>query len=104
MAARLRSLVDTGAHLADPEREAPAPAHAQTEIAYQVVSLTAKPGDSHIDGRFFRGTRLLSPSEIPESEWSLYDSQMTVYLAPWPRILDAIRRFGDTYDVIANGQ
>lgn len=104
LAARLRSLVDTGAHLADPEREAPAPAHAQTEIGYQVVSLTAKPGDPHIDARFFRAGRLLSPSEIPESEWSLYDSQMTVYLAPWPRILDAIRQFGDTYNLIASGQ
>ena len=104
LAARLRSLVDTGAYLADPEREKPTPAHAQTEIAYQVVSPTAKPDDPHIDARFFRGTRLLSPSEIPESEWSLYDSQLTVYLAPWPNILEAIRQYGETYDVIAKDQ
>jgi hypothetical protein len=103
-AARLRSVVATGAHLAYPESEKFTPARAQTEVAYQVVSLTARPGDIHIEDRFFSGGRLLSPSEIAEEDWSIYDSQMTVYLATSPRINEAIRQFGDTYWDIARAQ
>lgn len=103
-AARLRSLIKTGAYIADPGSEKPAPALAQTEVAYQVASLTARPDDPHIDPKFFRDGRLLSPTEIPDDSWSIYDSQLTVYLATWPRIIDAIRQFGRTYMTIAAGQ
>ena len=104
-AARLRSLVATGAYLADPKSDKPAVAYAQTELAYQVASLTARPGDLHIDPNYFGNNgRLLSQSEIPDDSWSLYDSQLTVYLAPWPAINDAIRQFGRAYGVIASGQ
>lgn len=103
-AARLRSLIATGAHLAHPEIEQLTSAHAQTEVAYQVVSLTARPDDPHIDEKFFSGGRLLSPSEIADADWSIYDSQLTVYLATSPRINDAIQQFGRAYDLIASGQ
>ncbi|MEW2477974.1 hypothetical protein AB0876_00115 [Mycobacterium sp. NPDC049093] len=102
-AATLRSLVATGAHLAG-KRPPPTPAHAQTELAYQVAVLTARPDDPHINDGFFSGGRLLPPSDIAEADWSIYDTQLTVYLTPWPRINDAIRQFGDEYDVIARGQ
>lgn len=103
-AARLRSLVVTGTRLANPESERFTPAHAQTELAYQVASLTARPGDPHIGDRFFKGGHLLSPREIADTDWSIYDAQLTVYLASWPRIKEAIHQFGRAYDVIANGQ
>jgi hypothetical protein len=103
-AARLRSLVATGAYVADSASKKPAVAYAQTELAYQVASLTARPGDHHINPEYFKEGRLLSPSEISEADWSIYDSQLAVYLAPWPRIFDAIQQFGHTYDTIATGQ
>jgi hypothetical protein len=104
LAARLRSVVATAINLADPQSTRFTPARAQTEVAYQVVSLTAHPDDPHIDEKFFRGGRLLSPSEIEEEDWSIYDTQLTVYLATSGRINDAIYRFGDAYSVIATGQ
>lgn len=100
-AARLRSLVATGAYIADPNSEKPAVARAQTELAYQVVSMTVRPGDPHINPEYFEGGRLLSPSQIADADWSIYDTQLTVYLATAPRINDAIRQFGRAYDVIA---
>ncbi|MFN6549141.1 hypothetical protein ACP6C7_05940 [Mycolicibacterium septicum] len=103
-AARLRSLLATGTHSADPTSDKPTSTRAQTQLAYQVVSLTARPDDPHINEEFFRDGRLLPPSEIAAEDWSIYDSQLTVYLAPWPRINGAIREFGSAYDVIARGQ
>jgi hypothetical protein len=103
-AARLRSLVATASKLVDPQSERFTVGRAQTEVAYQVVSLTARPDDPHIDEKFFSGGRLLSPSEIADEDWSIYDSQLTVYLATSPRINDAIYQFGDAYNVIATGQ
>lgn len=103
-AARLRSLVATGAYLADPESPRPTPLHAQTEVMYQVASLTARPGNPTIDPKFFRDGRLLSPTEIPDNTWSMYDAELTVYLAPWQRIGDAIDQFGDVYSTIAARQ
>ena len=102
-AAALRSLVATGAQLAKTGPTA-TPAHAQTELMYQVAVLTARPDDPHINDEFFSGGRLLPPNRITEADWSIYDTQLTVYLTPWPRINDAIRQFGDAYDVIARGQ
>ncbi|RAV15076.1 hypothetical protein DQP55_06820 [Mycolicibacterium sp. GF69] len=69
---------------------------------YQVAALSARPDDSHIDPEFFRDGRLLSPAEIPENDWSIYDSQLTVYLAPFQHISNAIRQFGFRYAVIAD--
>ncbi|MGV0770943.1 hypothetical protein [Mycobacterium syngnathidarum] len=102
--ARLRSLAATGNHLANPNSDKPASTRAQTELAYQVVSLTARPDDPHINEEFFRDGRLLPPSEIAAEDWSIYDSQLSVYLAPWPRINEAIGQFGRAFDVIARGQ
>jgi hypothetical protein len=104
LAARLRGIAATAINVADPQATRFTPAHAQTEVAYQVVSLTARPDDPHIDKKFFSGGRLLPPSEIPDADWSIYDIQLTVYLAPWPRINDAIQQFGRAYDLIAGGQ
>lgn len=101
-AAQLRGAAAAGPYLVDPESERPIPTLAQTWVAYRVASLTARPGDEHINDEFFAGPRLMSPDEIPESDWSIYDVQLTVYLAPWPRVLDAIRQFGRTYSRIAN--
>lgn len=103
-AARLRGLVAAGTYLAKPESVHFTPAHAQTELSYQIASLTARPGDPHIGERFFKDGQLLSPSEIAEADWSIYDAQLTVYLSPWPRINEAIRQFGRAYDTIASGQ
>ena len=51
-----------------PNRNKPAVAYAQTELAYQVASLTARPGDLHIDPNYFGNNgRLLSQSEIPRT-------------------------------------
>ena len=77
-------------------------ATAQTELAYRVVSLTARPGDEHINPEYFKDGRLLSPSEIPDADWSIYDIQLTVYLATWGRVNDAIQQFGRAYDRIAD--
>lgn len=103
-AARLRSLIATGTHLANPNSTEFTPARAQTELAYQIASLTARPADPHIDERFFKGERLLPPSQIDEADWSIYDAQLTVYLTPWAAINNAIIQFGRTYDTIARGQ
>ena len=102
--AGLRALVAKGAYIADPKSAKPTPTLAQTELAYQVASLTAPPDDPHIGERFFKGERLLSPSQIDEADWSIYDAQLTVYLTPWPTILEAIYQFGRAYDTIARGQ
>ncbi|MCV7280833.1 hypothetical protein H7J88_14380 [Mycolicibacterium flavescens] len=101
-AARLRGLLAAGAHIADPESPVATPMHAQTEVMYQVASRSARPGNPHISPEFFRDGRLLSPEEIPESNWSIYDSQLTVYLAPFRQISDAIRQFGQRFVVVAD--
>lgn len=104
-AARLRALIAAGAHVADPESpRRNLPLSAQTDVMYRVASLTAQPDDPHIDPKFFRDGRLLSPSEIDDDNWSIYDAQLTVYLTPWPRIRDAVDQFGGTYASIAIGQ
>ncbi|MGV0715116.1 EspA/EspE family type VII secretion system effector [Mycolicibacterium sp. XJ662] len=104
-AARLRARVAAGAHLADPESpRRNLPFSAQTDVMYQVASLTAQPDDPHIEPKFFRDGRLLSPSEFDDDNWSIYDAQLTVYLTPWPRIREAIDQFGGTYASIAIGQ
>lgn len=102
-AARLRGILAASGYLANPDSERPTPTLAQTELAYQVASLTARPGDRHINREFVADGRLMSPSEIPDDMWSIYDSQLTVYLAPSPRILDAINQFGDVYADMVSG-
>ncbi len=85
-----------------PHRKSP-PSHPnRTRVPGRLADCS--PGGSHIEERFFRDGRLLSPSEIAEEDWSIYDTQLAVYLAPWPRIFDAIQQFGHTYDTIATGQ
>lgn len=103
-AARLRGLIAAGSFIADPQIGRPTTAKAQTQVAYQVASLTARPGDPHINPEFFIADRLKSPAEISDANWSIYDTQLTVFLAPSPRINDAIRRFGRTYELIVSGQ
>jgi hypothetical protein len=67
-----------------------------------MTTAVVRPTSSH----GFHGTlsRLLSPSEIADDDWSIYDSQLTVYLATSPRINDAIQQFGRAYDLVASGQ
>jgi hypothetical protein len=103
-AARLRGLVAAGAYIADPQGGKPIALRAMTEVAYQVASLTVRPGDPHISPEFFDGERLLPPGEISNSDWSIYDAQLSVYLSSSPRINEAIRQFGRTYGLIASGQ
>ncbi|MCV7280834.1 hypothetical protein H7J88_14385 [Mycolicibacterium flavescens] len=103
-AARLRSLVATGDHLTNPESPTPISTAGEIEIKYQVAALTARDDDPHINEEFFRDGRLLPLSDIPDSYRSIYDSQLTVYLTPWPRIREAVAQFGRTYNRIANGQ
>jgi hypothetical protein len=101
-AARLRSLVATAAYVADPKATKPTVSHAQTQVAYEVAALTIRVGDPTVDPRYFdAGGRLLSPDAIPDQDWSLYDSQLTAYLAPFPPIDRAIRQFGGMYQTIA---
>jgi hypothetical protein len=101
-AARLRSLVATGAYVADPKAAIPSASHAQTQVAFEVASLTIRVGDPTVDPRYFdAGGRLLSPDAIPDQDWSLYDSQLTAYLASYPPIYRAIRQFGGMYQTIA---
>jgi hypothetical protein len=101
LAARLRAIVATGIHLADPKSESFTPAHAQTELAFQIASLTARPNASSIANRFFKDGKLLPPNEVPDTDWSIYDTQLTIYLAKFPPINDAIGQFGRAYDFIA---
>lgn len=102
-AARLRSLIDTGQHVAEPESSSPTASHAQTQLTYEIASLSAKPGNRTIDSKFFGPSgQLLSPEEIPDGAWSVYDAQLRVYLAAFPPVNDAIRQFGRIYQRIAN--
>jgi hypothetical protein len=100
-AARLRGLLAGAQYLVNPDSGRPMPFAAQTKLAFEVASLTARPGDPHINAEFFDDGRLRPPSDIPDTEWSIYDSQLTVFLASWPRINDAVQQFGRTFSLIA---
>jgi hypothetical protein len=76
-AARLRALIDAGKHLANHEAPQPSPVHAEQEVKYQVVSLTVRPDDSHINAEYFKDGHLLPPNEIPSSALSIYNSQLS---------------------------
>jgi hypothetical protein len=103
-AARLHALVASGAHQAHPETSRPTALRAQTRLAYTVARLKARAGDPTIDPKFFDDSgRLIPPDHIDDSDWSIYDSQLSVFLAPWPPITDAIRQFGRTFDRIVRG-
>ncbi|WP_301122744.1 hypothetical protein [Mycolicibacterium fortuitum] len=80
-AAALRSLVATGRRWRRRGRPRP-PRMPKLKLAYQIAVPTALPDDPHFNGAFFSGGRLLSPNEIAESDWSIYDTQLTVYLTP----------------------
>jgi hypothetical protein len=101
-AARLRALIDAGRYLADPDSPRPNPRRAQTEVMYQVAALTARPDDPHINNEFFKDGRLLPPAEIPDSDWSIYDAQLSTYLVAFPHTRPAIEEFVHKYDVIAD--
>ncbi|MBO0680713.1 hypothetical protein JRC04_24880 [Mycolicibacterium sp. S2-37] len=45
---------------------------------------------------------LLSPSKVGGAQWSLYDAQLSNYLAAYPNLTAAIADFGVTYNRIAN--
>ena len=99
-AARLRGLAAINTHLSNPGSHDFTLARAQTELGYQVATLTARPGDPHIDDRFFQAGRLLPPNRVSAADWSIYDAQLTVYLSSWPAVNKAIEQFGHAYDVI----
>lgn len=101
-AARLRGLIARATHAADSSSPEPSSARAQTQVSYDVATLTARPGDQTIDPAFFGPDgRLLSPDRISNADWSVYDTQLSVYLAKVPNVNDAIRGFGGTYQRIA---
>lgn len=103
-AARLRSLVATGARLANPDAPRPVPTYAETAVMYQVASLTARDDDPHINEEFFRDGHLLPLDEIPEEDRSIYRTQLRVYLVPWPQIGAAVEQFSRAYGAVADGQ
>lgn len=100
-AAYLRALVDAGRYLADPDSPRPTPQRAQTEIRYRIVSLTARPGDPHINSEFFKDGQLMSPNEIAKTDWSIYDSQLSAYLVAYPQIRAMVGEYGHRYDLVA---
>jgi hypothetical protein len=100
-AAYLRALVDAGRYLADPDSPRPTPTHAQLELTYQIVSLTARPDDPHINPEFFREGHLLAPTEIAQSDLSIYNSQLSTYLVTYPKLRELVREFGRRYDLVA---
>jgi hypothetical protein len=100
-AAYLRALVDTGRYLADPKSPRPTPRLAQTELKYQIVSLTARPTDPHINSEFFKNGRLLSLQDIAKTDWSIYDNQLSTYLVAYPQIRAMVNEFGHRYDLVA---
>lgn len=102
-AARLRGVVAKSQSADTPDSERPTSAHAQTQVAFEVAVLTARSGDPAIDPKFFGPDgRLIAPDELEENTWSVYDSQLTVYLSVFPPINDAIRSYGRTFeDIVA---
>jgi hypothetical protein len=100
-AAYLRALVDAGRYLADPKSPRPTPRLAQTELMYQIVSLTARPTDPHINSEFFKDGRLMSPTEIAKTDWSIYDNQLATYLVAYPPISAMVDEYGRRYDLVA---
>lgn len=102
-AARLRALIAAGEYLADPQPSEPTAAHAQTQVTYEVASVTARAGNPTIDPKFFDGKgRLLPPDQISCKDWSVYDSQLSVYLAAPPAVNEAISAFGRVFQRIAS--
>jgi hypothetical protein len=94
-AARLRGVVAKAESANTPDSGRPTPAHAQTQVAFDVAVLTARPGDPTIDPKFFGPDGwLIAPDELEELDWSIYDAQLTVYLSVFPPINDAIRSYG----------
>jgi hypothetical protein len=100
-AARLRSIIATSDHVADPDSDQPTSARAQTQVAFEVASRTARVGDPTIDPKFFESDgRLVPPDHVPDKDWSVYDSQLSVYLASPPAVNEAISTFGHVYQAI----
>jgi hypothetical protein len=72
-------------------------------VAYEVAVITAPAGNPTIDPKFFdTAGRLLPPNEISDDDWSMYDAELSVYLAPFGPINDQIRQFGRTFQRIAS--
>ncbi|WP_163795340.1 hypothetical protein [Mycolicibacterium sediminis] len=104
-AARLRAVVATAPYVAQPNSRQPTPTHEQTQVAYDVASVTARAGTDTIDRRFFGADgRLLAPDDVGTENWSVYDAQLTVYLAPLQPIIDVIRQYGRAFDGIVLDQ
>lgn len=58
-------------------------------------------GDPHIDDRFFdKNGQLKPPSQIDETDWSLYDSQLTASMAGQTQINAMMSKFGTTFSHI----
>lgn len=55
----------------------------------------------HIDDRFFdKSGQLKPPSQIDETDWSLYDSQLTASMAGHSQISAMMAKFGTTFSHI----
>lgn len=73
--------------------------HQITQAQYAIASRLFHDGNPHIDDRFFDETtgKLKSPNQISESDWSVYDAQLTASLADHPEISAMLAKFRETF-------
>jgi len=58
--------------------------------------------DPHFSAEYFTPKGALkTPDEVGNAGWSLYDEQLSNYLAKYPAITEAINKFGRTYGSVA---
>jgi hypothetical protein len=69
-----------------------------TQAQYTVASEFVDKGNPHIDERFFDETtgRLKPPSQISESDWSIYDAQLTAAMAEQTHVSALMQKFNTT--------
>jgi len=101
-AARLLGLVAAGTRLAGTAPPDSSSSHAETAVAYAVASRMVQGRDPHFSAEYFTPQGVLkAPNQIDAAQWSLYDTQLSNYLATYPAISKAIDRFASRYRSIA---
>ena len=76
--------------------------HAETAVAYAVVSKMLRGTDPHFSAEYFMSDGALkAPDQVDNAQWSLYDTQLSNYLATYPAITKAIGQFVNRYRSIA---
>lgn len=102
-AARLLGLVAAGDQLSNPDSAVPLSFRPATDVQYEIVSRMVRRSDPRISPEYFNPDGILmSPDQVGNDAWSLYDSQLANYLATYPKLSDAITEFDSTYLSIAN--